>query len=108
MRRIAALERPNRDGIKRGRPDISILEKIGHLYLRPTLGAALVLSPPVHAEEGDISEREKQILKLVRDRKPEVKVDDLDKERLRVRRIDPAARAAPAGGRVGSARSRRR
>lgn len=48
----------------------------------------LVAAPPALAQEGEPSEREQRMLELVRDRDPETTVDEVDMERLRVRRID--------------------
>lgn len=55
----------------------------------PLLIAGLLgLAPAVQAQEADAAEREQRILELVKDRDPEVRVDRVDMERLRVRRID--------------------
>ena len=48
----------------------------------------LALAPALQAQEGAGSEREQKLLELVKDRNPEVRVDRVDMERLRVRRID--------------------
>lgn len=54
----------------------------------PALVAGLLVAPPLHAQEDDLSERERMMLERVEDRDPEVSVDGVDRERLRVRRID--------------------
>lgn len=51
------------------------------------VAGVLVPAPAVHAQEAEPSEREQEMLELVKDRDPEVRVDDVDMERLRVRRI---------------------
>lgn len=58
-------------------------------FAAPLLIAGLLaVAPAVQAQEGAASEREQKILELVKDRDPEVRVDQIDMKRLRVRRID--------------------
>lgn len=58
------------------------------LILPALLAGLLVAVPSTDAQEADLSERERMILERVEDRDPEVSVEEVDRERLRVRRID--------------------
>lgn len=58
------------------------------LVLPALLAGLLFVAPSVDAQETDLSERERMILERVKDRDPQVRVEEVDRERLRVRRID--------------------